>query len=495
MNLVILSVCGMLASPGQSTGGHNFDFRTGPLAGWEGNGFYLTTSNPRGPSAAFGVCSSDAGSPERTGMLRYVFTVPDGAGEIRFRAFAALGKGCKPSQRLDVLLLGQGNGAVPKKVWQNGAWRPATNLLPREHGTARDYSWDVSDYAGQTLQIVLLDRDDRPGCHVFCSGFRPVQRGVLERQQFARDIHKLETDKKLAPLARFESKHFTAWSNADDDFTVMRLRNCELLYDSFLSHFRRKGFALRPPSTKLMVAIFDSQAGFEAYLGEKASSGLVGVYHPKSNRLVVYDTNGNSTIQASRKQALAAGKHIALDLDRLRYVDTIERQTRELCKDINIGVTMHEAAHLISFNCGLLNRDGDVPLWLAEGLACYCEPTDQGAWLGIGETNRQRLGVLTDRLRKRSGLLPFAVLVGKDDWRKSPATVLLGYAQSWALFRMLMHERPEALQKYLALIHARQAPEHRLTDFRQVFGADLTLLEKRLQRYIGDLVERYLPPR
>jgi len=51
--------------------------------------------------------------------------------------------------------------------------------------------------------------------------------------------------------------------------------------------------------------------------------------------------------------------------------------------------------------------------------------------------------------------------------------VLIGYAQSWALFRMLMEEQPRAMRQYFELIHPRRTPDHRLADFVEVFGTDL----------------------
>jgi hypothetical protein len=72
--------------------------------------------------------------------------------------------------------------------------------------------------------------------------------------------------------------------------------------------------------------------------------------------------------------------------------------------------------------------------------------------------------------------------------RKAPSSkhIVLGYAQSWALFRMLMEQRPKEMQKYLALIWARRTPENRLADFVEVFGSDLGKLEVRYQRYLRE---------
>jgi hypothetical protein len=71
--------------------------------------------------------------------------------------------------------------------------------------------------------------------------------------------------------------------------------------------------------------------------------------------------------------------------------------------------------------------------------------------------------------------------------------VLQGYAQSWALFHLLMEERPQAVRKYLELIYARRTPDNRLADFVECFG-DLAKLEARYQRYVRQLVSEQVRP-
>ena len=173
---------------------------------------------------------------------------------------------------------GANHRQVPKLRRTADGWTKPSALLPLEAGISQQYCWDVQGEVGATLQIVLLDQDPRPGCHVVCSGFQVERADEVQRQQFARDVQNLQQRHKLPPLAKYASRHFTAWSNADPDFTIMRLRNCEVLYHAFAQHFERKGFDVRPPATRLMVAIFDSQQGFEAYLGRKMPNSLVGVY-------------------------------------------------------------------------------------------------------------------------------------------------------------------------------------------------------------------------
>jgi hypothetical protein len=486
MNLAAITLLCLGAVPGQPVELPNLDFRQGVAVRWTGEGFSVATADK-----VLGVSSSDAGTPSRKGLLRYSFEVPQGTGLIRFQAFAVLGKDCDANPKLDVLLLAAGNRPVPKLIRTTTGWAPMKGLLPRQDGRAHEYAWNVVANAGQRLQIAIVDQDERPGCYVFCSGFRVERAGTSEQRDFANFMATLTRDHKLPSPVRYETKHFTAWSNADDEFTAMRLRNCELLYDNFLAHFQRKGFTVRAPATKLMVAVFDSQSGFEAYLGRRMPTNLVGVYHPASNRLVVYDINQNRSVLDGKRKALDVSKKIAFDIDRVQYVQSVARHANDYCADANVGTTIHEAAHQVSFNCGLLNRHGDVPMWLAEGLACYCEATENGSWQGLGAPNPERMKALTNQVRGKGHFLSLAVLVGSDDWRKEAGTMMLGYAQSWALFRLLMEERPQALRSYLALIYSRRAPEHRLTDFRQVFGADLSRLARRYQDYLHELVDRY----
>jgi hypothetical protein len=469
---------------------HNLDFCTATLQGWEGSGFYITNADPRGPNREWGVCSSDGETPGRKGLLRRVFTVPPGAGFIRFEAYASYGKACPPNDSLDVMLLAAGRKVVPKKVLAADGWVASSKLRTKP----REYMWDITNYVGQKLQIVIMDQDERPGYHVYCSGFRYTRRDDFDGAEFAKFMLKLEDEHKLPPLQRYESKHFMALSNADEEFTVMRIRNCELIYSMFLDHFYRRGFQVREPGYKMMVAVFDAQTGFEAYIGQRVPATIVGVYHLPTNRLVIYDINRNNLILARREIIKARSRNIFSDLDRMRFVETEGRKTREVCTDVNISTTMHEVAHQLSFNTGLLNREGDVPLWLAEGLACYCESTRDGAWQGPGEPNPDRTVTLARVLAGRYKYVPLEDLVSSNAWLHEPHLIAAGYAQSWALFRMLMEERPEAFRKYLAKVYTRRTDGTRLNDFREAFGQDLQRFELRFQEYIREVVHAH-PPR
>ena len=461
----------------------NLDFRTGTLAEWEGDGFSVVAESTE-TDPPFAVSSSERDQPGRTALLHRAIVIPPGAGVIRFRAQPVRGTDSSANEKLDVVLLASGKRILPRQVQTAKGWQPSDRLLPG----LGEYLWDVSQHVGHTLRIALIDDDDRPGCHVWCSGFQMQSRNDFEGRAFSEFMVNLQRQHRLPAMTRFDNAHFIALSNAEEAFSETRLRNCELLYALFGDHFRRKGFAVREPAAKLMVAIFDSQTGFEAYLGQKMSPLVTGLYHTRTNRLVTYDFGQNHAFLAAVRENEEEGRRIDSQLDRQRFLGAVQRHAQDFRSGANIGTSMHEVAHQLSFNCGLLNHEGDVPLWLAEGLACYCEPTTNGSWQGIGAVNPGRIRALA---RAQAGLKPVSRLL---TWRgnEDGPMMLLAYAQSWALFRMLMEERPTALRQYLSLIRPRRTPDHRLTDFQQVFG-DVSALQRRHEAYVRGLVQQVQP--
>jgi hypothetical protein len=288
------------------------------------------------------------------------------------------------------------------------------------------------------------------------------------------------------------TRHFLAIANAEEGFVRSQLEQCELMHDQFLAHFRGKGFKLKTPPSRLMVAVFETPEGLEAYMGGPLPVQVTGVYHPASNRLVMYDFGRNRGLEARKGMDREMALRAQSDLERQWILGQMNRLSGELRADANLSTVMHETAHLMAFNTGLLDREGDLSLWLVEGMATYCESTDRGYWKGIGEPNPERLAGLRAARDGKLKLLPLRSLVENDQWLRGPdgyKNAAVGYAQSWALFRMLMEEEPRSLRRYCELIHGRRTPEHRLADFGQAFGSDLAKLDKRHRDYIARLLE------
>jgi hypothetical protein len=302
--------------------------------------------------------------------------------------------------------------------------------------------------------------------------------------EFIQTMQGLQAKHKMLPMARFDSKRFTAISNADDTFSRDRLRFCEVFYDQFLRHFQEKGFVVTLPAERLMVAVFDDSEGFEAYFARKLN-GVLGIYDPATNRLVLYDYAHNRQLRSQRDRVLDQANRFGNSWQRQKIELEVNRKVEEIAKDMNLAITMHECAHLISFNCGLLSRKNDVPAWLAEGLATYCEATEGGDWTRLGSMNPNRM---LDLKRGEKDAIAFTDLLKSDQWARSPRA-LNGYGQSWALFHLLMTERPKELRHYLDIVRDRRTPESRLADFQEAFGA-LARMETRYTAYRRDLVAK-----
>jgi hypothetical protein len=479
----------------------NLDFSTGQLTHWTGEGFYITPASGHGPSARAGVCSSDRGSKGRKALLHRTFTIPAGALYLRFRAgYVRPGNlrkapdGAK-THLLEVFLEAPRREFLPRQIRTPQGLVVAPTLAPWKKERVQEYVWDVSGHSGERVRIALVDDDDRPGCYLVCTGFRFENALELQRKTFARFMQQLCQEHHLAPAQRQETRHFLAYSNADDQFTRHQLLRCETCYSLFFDHFRSKGFSLRPPAGKLMVALFGSEEGLEAYIEQRSHPALTGLYHTPSNRLVVYDYARNRSFQAARNRFQDQIGRLPSPREAQQVGAALRLHAWDRRTTANTSTVMHEVAHLISFNCGLLNRHGDVPVWLAEGLACYCESTIDGTWQGIGQPNPMRTRTL-ERGLKGKGLLSLRDLIRDDDWlRQAPdiEQILLGYAQSWALFRMLMDQEPRALQGYLAQVRAARTPDQRLADFVESFGS-LKALEARYHVFVRGLVQREKRP-
>ncbi len=464
----------------------DLSFHTGRLDAWQGHGFQITTAAACGPSRSFGVTSADRGRQGGKALLYQTFIVPAGVAAVRFTAAAVRPAGCETGPVLDVILEAGERNYLPKRVRTADGLQPAPRLLPPEKGRPREYVWDVASHAGELVRIALIDDDDRPGCHVFCSGFQLVAADEYNGRRFVADMRRLQREHGLPPMTRRESEHFIAIGDVEDEVLKSRLSDCETLYALFFDHFADKGFAVRPPAGRMMVAVFDSQEGFEAYLGRRMPTAITGLYDRESNRLVVYDYARNRAFLEAKARGEAQARKIPPSAEKDRIVGAFHRAANEWRDDADVGTVMHEAAHQLSFNGGLLERDGDVPAWLAEGLATYCESTANGGWQGVGRPNPMRVEALAAQVRGKGPLIPLKDLVASDDWLRTGG-VGLGYAQSWALFRLLMEERPADLRKYLDVIRSRRTPDRRLDDFVEAFGS-FSRMDARYQEYVRETV-------
>ncbi|MFO0846537.1 MAG: hypothetical protein U0797_29910, partial [Gemmataceae bacterium] len=259
----------------------NLDLASGKLTGWEGDGFAA------GPSGA-----SSAGAKGKAALHR-TFTLPATATCVTFRAAVVRPAGVGPGEGLDVVLEAANREFAPRQLRTADGWIDAPHLLPSDGKRLREYRFDVEKLAGRRVRVALIDSDERPGCHVLAGGFAVESRDDRNAREFAADMVKLQKTHGLAKMMRYETRHFLALSNAPAADSEYRLQSCETIYAAFFDHFRKRGFETAPPAEKMLVAIFNTQAGYEALLGGSLGDGNTGVYNRLTNRLAVYDVGTN----------------------------------------------------------------------------------------------------------------------------------------------------------------------------------------------------------
>jgi hypothetical protein len=280
-------------------------------------------------------------------------------------------------------------------------------------------------------------------------------RGVEPTPDDASEVEVIGRKAGLEGFGRAETAHYLGLGNAPAAFRAESVATCETLAEDFLKHFREKGFDdLTLPKSRLTLVVLADARSFGLFTGEKQDQAIGGHYELDTNRLVTFDFRGDQ-----------AGLAIAAER-------------------VNTIVLIHEATHQLTFNAGMLDRQGDFPLAICEGLATYGEvwrPRRKGV---IGQVNTDRLKGLKIAFDRGDSWIPVEKLLVEDDLMDGEATRDVAYAESWLLIHMHM-KSPAKLPKlraYLAAIKGRRDPKRRLEDARQHLG-DLEKLDAELRRY------------
>jgi hypothetical protein len=269
---------------------------------------------------------------------------------------------------------------------------------------------------------------------------------------FAREIEDLRASLKKAGIEKHRhilSDHYVAIGNGTEGFLRSELRDCELIALAYLEHFRARGFDVKAPASRMSIVTLATFQDYEAYLGGKVHAGNPAVYNRKSNRLVV-------------------------------FLGKTPQQDR--------GNLSHEASHQLTFNTGLLEREGDIPRCIMEGFGCYGECYNVDRRPIPGQRNFARLDTLKQRRRLKTGWIALADLLARDGLfnpgADGLAVTLAAYAESWLLTHYLMSDptRLPGFRAYLSAIKGRRLPTTRLDDAKTHLG-DLAELESDLKLY------------
>ena len=252
------------------------------------------------------------------------------------------------------------------------------------------------------------------------------------------------------------SKDYQAVGDASESFMKTALGDCERIAEDFRAHYQAKGFQLKRPERRMtIVAFLDERPFFEfaRKFARNVPANASGFYSRAENWLVLYD---------------------------IRNVPANERGGALK----NVQTLAHEATHQLTFNTGLLNRRGDVPVSIMEGLACYGETRRLRGRNEPGLLNSPRLDDLA-HVQRRAKWITTADLINDDAAASgaNPDQMLLAYAQSWLLIYYLMNspQRFPQLQTYFKTIFPRLDKKNRLDDAVKCFG-DLDRLDQELRR-------------
>jgi hypothetical protein len=258
------------------------------------------------------------------------------------------------------------------------------------------------------------------------------------------------------PLNTANSERYQAIGDATLSFIKVTLGDCELIAQDYLDHYHAKGFEVKRPARRMTLIVFSEERLFLEF-ARKSTRGVppqaLGYYSRAENWLVFYDIRNEPA-----KERGAAHK--------------------------NVRTLAHEATHQLSFNTGLLNRPGDVPFAIFEGLACYSETRPLHGHSAPGEVNGSLLDELA-HIQRRANWFHAAELLTKDgeSFGTTVDQTRLAYAQSWLLVYNLMKtaSRLPQFKAYLKTIYPRTTKDHRLEDAQKSFG-DLDRLDQELRR-------------
>ena len=317
---------------------------------------------------------------------------------------------------------------------------------------------------------------------------------------------------QLGPLdrnfAQYQSRHFVVLSNGTRDWTNQRLALLERTHFQYTRMMKLMGLEAIPAPRKMICVLFAEHADYEEFARRTdrvEAPWVAGYYAAASNRIVMYDdatgpsfAEANRQIERLQEQAAAARRQArSVERSEMARAEEHARRVREhadresariasLIRAASDAKAVHEAAHLIAFNCGLQNRGRQYPFWLTEGLATNFETEDATGAFGPDRPLPARERDFANRMQAGSLLALADLLVLRDVEHLDGEAVGTAYAQSYALFRYLFRHQREGLGQLFRDIEREPAgtiPASRMLElFEQRFGP-VDLVEREWLRF------------
>jgi hypothetical protein len=251
-------------------------------------------------------------------------------------------------------------------------------------------------------------------------------------------VEKQARDSGLGPFSSTKTEHFLVIGDAPLPFQREAVQLCENLGKAFLAHFRARHFAVDYPVNRLTLIVLKDEKSYAGLLKDVPGKVFLGHYDLETNRLAIFDFR-------SRKEGTGAQ-----------------------AEQDNLLALAHETAHQLMFNTSMLDRRGNLPLCILEGLANYVETWRPGAKNSIGAENRRRL----EALRQAEDWISIPDLLA-DDKAFAPQTEQLAYAESWLLVHYMLRSttRQPRFRNYLARAQAVTKPDERISIAEATLGS------------------------
>jgi hypothetical protein len=266
----------------------------------------------------------------------------------------------------------------------------------------------------------------------------------------------------IGPFTHSQTEHFLGVGDAPASFRQSALEIGESFARVFLGHFRGRGFAVDLPVERMTVITLKDGESYRAILGETPGLAVGGHFDLDTNRLVMFDLRPQQA-------------ELAADAER-----------------VNTFTLVHETAHLLFFNTGILSRQADVPACVSEGLATYAELWRQKSRSALGGTNPLRLKALRDENNRPKAWIPVADLLKDDKWFDDAGTEQLAYTESWLLVHYLL-KKEGWLPKFRAYLEglkqqARKRPER--LEYAESKLGPLDALDRAVRKYAREVPGR-----
>jgi hypothetical protein len=293
----------------------------------------------------------------------------------------------------------------------------------------------------------------------FGQGIAAADRKFSPEQEAGHELERAQSRVRAVtrrPLLNMNSDQYQAVGDSTEAFMKLTLNDCENLAREYLAHYQEQGFDVKRAGRRLTIVVFLDERPYLEFARKFASGVSVytwGFYSKTENWLVLFD---------------------------FRNVPQIEKGAGHK----NVTTLAHEGTHQLTFNTGLLNRRGDAPRAVVEGIAAYGETRSLRGPAAPGQINGTRLDDLAHLRRRAKWVRAIDLLT--DDAAAFGTTLdqsLLAYAEGWLLVYYLMKTpvRLPQFQAYLKTIAGRTDKSHRYDDAEKHFG-DIERLDQDLRR-------------